>query len=116
MQNSKLVERAVENLLSNSIKYSKVGTRIEIDARSNNSHMIISVKDQGRGIQKHELELIFDRFYRTGDRVEGSTGLGLSIVRGIAEAHHGRAWAKSDGMGKGSTVYLQLPVTQDRAL
>ena len=73
------------------------------------------VKDQGPGIPKTELKRVFKRFYRVpgplASRVKG-TGLGLYIVRSVAKRHGGRAWAESEGPGRGSTFVLQLPDRQ----
>jgi signal transduction histidine kinase len=73
------------------------------------------VKDQGVGISKVELKQIFKRFYRVrgplAARIKG-TGLGLYIVRSVAKRHGGRAWAESEGPGRGSTFILQLPMTK----
>jgi PAS domain S-box-containing protein len=110
--NPKAVERALENLLSNSIRYSPRRTTIRVGANKTNGHVILYVKDQGRGIPKDDLEHIFESFYRTGERVEGSTGLGLSIVKGVAEGHGGRSWAESEGPGKGSTFFFEIPIVQ----
>ncbi len=69
----------------------------------------------GPGIPKTELKRIFKRFYRVpgplATRVKG-TGLGLYIVRSVAKRHGGRAWAESEGPGRGSTFVLQLPIAQ----
>ena len=71
--------------------------------------MVVWVEDEGRGIAPGEVENVFLPFYRAGERVKGSTGLGLSIVKGIVEAHGGRCWARSQGEGTGSTFYFTLP-------
>ena len=77
--------------------------------------MSVRVKDNGAGIPKTELRQIFKRFYRVpgplARRVQG-TGLGLYIVRSVAKAHGGRAWAESEGPGQGSTFVLQLPIAK----
>jgi len=75
----------------------------------------VRVKDNGPGIPKSELKQIFKRFYRVSGplatRVKG-TGLGLFIVRSVAKRHRGRAWAESEGPGRGSTFVLQLPIAK----
>ena len=75
----------------------------------------VRVHDQGVGIPKVELKQIFKRFYRVpgplATRVKG-TGLGLYIVRSVAKRHGGRAWAESEGPGRGSTFVLQLPIVK----
>jgi len=101
--------RVVENYLSNAIRYSQEGTAIDVGLEENGKEVMIWVKDRGRGIPEDELEKVFLQFYRTGERVKGSTGLGLSIVKGIVSAHRGRCWAESEGLGKGSTFYFTLP-------
>ncbi len=105
---------AVSNLLENAIKYSGNDINVlietsEVDGR----HIWIRVRDKGVGIPKAELKRIFKRFYRVpglnATRLKG-TGLGLYIVRSVAKRHRGRAWAESEGPGRGSTFVLQLPV------
>jgi signal transduction histidine kinase len=75
----------------------------------------VRVKDQGVGLPQAELKRVFKRFYRVpgslAARVKG-TGLGLYIVRSVAKRHGGRAWAESEGPGRGSTFVLQLPMAQ----
>jgi two-component system sensor histidine kinase SenX3 len=76
---------------------------------------MVRVRDSGPGIPKPELKRIFKRFYRVDGplsaRVKG-TGLGLYIVRSVARRHSGRAWAESEGPGRGSTFVLQFPLTR----
>ncbi len=104
---------AVGNLLDNAVKYSPKGIHIsvELDA-ADAERVVLRVEDQGIGIPKHELKRIFRRFYRVTQRslsqVKG-TGLGLFIVRSIARKHGGRVFAHSEGLGKGTTVTLELP-------
>jgi len=101
--------RVMENYLSNAIKYTPKEGNIEINVEETGSEMMVCVKDNGRGIPPEELENVFLRFYRIGERVAGSSGLGLSIVKGIMKAHRGRCWAESEGVGKGSTFCFTLP-------
>ncbi len=110
------VRAAVANLIDNAVKYSgkEVSVSIEI-SKMEGKYVSVRVKDQGAGIPKHELRQIFKRFYRSpgplARRVQG-TGLGLYIVRAVARAHGGRAWAESEGPGRGSTFILQLPIVK----
>jgi two-component system, OmpR family, sensor histidine kinase SenX3 len=110
------VRAAVSNLIDNAVKYSSgdVQVGVEIAAHDRN-HVAIRVHDQGAGIPKGELKRIFKRFHRvpgmTAARIPG-TGLGLYIVRSVAKRHGGRAWAESDGPGRGSTFVLELPVAR----
>jgi signal transduction histidine kinase len=105
---------AVSNLIENAIKYS--GTHVRIVAETSTldaDHVVVRVNDQGVGIPKNELRRIFKRFYRIpgplAARLKG-TGLGLYIVRSVAKRHGGRAWAESEGPGRGSTFTIQLPI------
>ena len=85
------MSQVVLNLLSNAIKYSDRGT-ITLKTREEGSWYVLQVRDEGHGIVAEDLEKIFDRFYRVDDdrsRSSGGSGLGLSIVKSIVEAHHG---------------------------
>jgi two-component system sensor histidine kinase SenX3 len=104
---------AVLNLLDNAIKYS--GENVEVRVRletPDEKHVVLSVQDQGVGIPPDDVKLIFRRFYRVSHRslahVKG-TGLGLFIVKAIAQKHGGKVFAESEGEGQGTTVTLQLP-------
>jgi two-component system, OmpR family, sensor histidine kinase SenX3 len=105
---------AVSNLIDNAAKYSGPGARVSVETDTvDGKYVAVRVRDSGPGIAKTELKQVFKRFYRVpgplASRVKG-TGLGLYIVRAVARHHSGRAWAESDGLGKGSTFVLQLPI------
>jgi two-component system, OmpR family, sensor histidine kinase SenX3 len=107
---------AISNLLDNAIKYSGANVKIEIETRQVDDRFImIRVADNGTGIPSGELKRIFKRFYRVpgpaSTRVKG-TGLGLFIVRSVAKRHGGRAWAESEGPGRGSTFVFQVPIVK----
>jgi two-component system, OmpR family, sensor histidine kinase SenX3 len=104
---------AVSNLLDNAVKYSPDGVQVSVDLETPDpERVVLRVRDRGVGIPQHELKRIFKRFYRvthrSHSRVKG-TGLGLFIVRAIARKHGGQVFAHSDGIGKGTTVTLELP-------
>jgi two-component system, OmpR family, sensor histidine kinase SenX3 len=103
----------VANLLDNAVKYSPKGIHISVELETpDTDRIVLRVRDQGIGIPQHELKRIFKRFYRVTQRslaqVKG-TGLGLFIVRAIARKHGGKVYAQSDGIGKGTTMTLELP-------
>jgi two-component system sensor histidine kinase SenX3 len=106
-----LLARAVENLVSNAIKYSPDGTDVTISARADEEFLAIEVADRGYGIPPADLDRIFEKFYRV-PRVQDAgtpgTGLGLSLVREIAELHRGSVAVKSD-VDQGSTFTLRIP-------
>jgi len=104
---------AVSNLLDNAVKYSPDGVQVLVELEAPDpDRVVLRVRDRGVGIPPHELKRIFKRFYRVAHRslsqVKG-TGLGLFIVRAIARKHGGQVFAHSEGIGKGTTVTLELP-------
>ena len=103
------MSQVVLNLLSNAIKYSDRGT-ITLKTREEGSWFVLQVMDEGHGIAAEDLEKIFDRFYRVDDdrsRSSGGSGLGLSIVKSIVEAHHGELKVESE-FDKGTTFTVRL--------
>ncbi len=110
------VRSAIENLIDNAVKYSGDTAKIVVEtAVVDDRFVTLRVRDQGPGLEKTELKRVFKRFYRVpgqlAARVKG-TGLGLYIVRAVAKRHGGRAWAESEGPGRGSTFVLQLPLVR----
>jgi len=109
------LQQVMTNLLSNSLKFTPNGGRIQIELHRQNSHAEVVVKDTGIGIEPELLPFIFERF-RQGDtstaRKHGGLGLGLAIARHLVELHGGVISARSDGMGMGAEFNLQIPVPQ----
>ena len=107
------LKAAVWNLIDNAVKYSPGDVLITVTLEeTDGQRLAVRVKDRGVGISPAELKRIFRRFYRipasVAMRTKGS-GLGLFIVRSVARNHGGRAFAESDGVGRGSTFTLLLP-------
>jgi signal transduction histidine kinase len=107
------LKMAVWNLLDNAVKYSAGDVKVQVRLEeAEDGRIAVKVTDQGVGISPGELKRIFRRFYRIPSavavRAKGS-GLGLFIVRSIARKHGGRAFAESDGAGRGSTFTILLP-------
>jgi two-component system, OmpR family, sensor histidine kinase SenX3 len=111
--NAEELRTAVFNLVENAVKYSGDQKDIDIQVLTPNiDTILLEVRDRGVGIPSSELKRIFKRFYRVGSSATGrvkGTGLGLFIVQSIAQRHGGRAFAESEGNGRGSTFSLRLP-------
>ncbi len=111
--NPRLLHQAVVNLIDNAIKYSHQGGQIIVSAEKINQELVISVKDNGKGIDNSHLTRIFERFYRVnqsrGRSDGGGTGLGLAIVKHIAQVHGGRVIVESM-VDQGSKFTLLLPI------
>jgi two-component system sensor histidine kinase SenX3 len=102
---------ALRNLLTNAISYSAENTRVSVTAREIDGIVEISVKDAGLGIPSHDLDRIFERFYRVDparSRGTGGTGLGLAIVKHVCQNHGGEVTVWSE-IGTGSTFTLRIP-------
>jgi len=108
------VRQVVTNLVHNAIKFTPSGGSVTISAQTAGEHVVISVRDTGRGIPAEDLPRIFERFYKADRaRSSGGTGLGLAIVKHIVQAHGGRIWAESVE-GRGSTFFFTLPAAGQR--
>src|ERR1700690_3955148 len=109
------VRAAVGNLIENAVKYSRDDPRVLVETTAAGGLPSGRVSDQGAGIPKSDLRRIFRRFHRVPGPLTAAvrgTGLGLYIVRSVAKRHGGRAWAESEGPGRGSTFVLELPVAR----
>jgi two-component system OmpR family sensor kinase/two-component system sensor histidine kinase BaeS len=103
------IRQVLHNLLANALRHTPTGGRIVIIARVVAGRVSLAIQDSGDGIEPHQIEHIFDRFYRTDrsrSRETGGSGLGLAIVKAIVEAHGGTVTAASTGVGKGSTFTI----------
>ena len=107
-----LIEQAVAKLLANAGSHTPARLPIEIDAEYTNDLLFISVSDRGPGIPIEATDRLFEKFYRGDNRKTGGLGLGLSIARGLIEAHGGRLTAENrDGGGARFTIRLPVRVT-----
>jgi PAS domain S-box-containing protein len=110
--------QAIWNLLSNAVKFTPEGGNIELRLTRVNSQIEIAVIDDGQGISPDFLPHVFDRFRQqdaTTARQHGGLGLGLAIVRHLAELHGGSVRVESEGEGRGATFTITLPVAADHA-
>ena len=106
------LKTAVWNLIDNAIKYSQTTVRVRVQVEELEQRLAVRVLDNGVGIPRSDLKRVFRRFYRVpavAARARGSSGLGLFIVRSVARRHGGKAFAESEGTGRGSTFTLLLP-------
>jgi PAS domain S-box-containing protein len=111
------LQQVLLNLLSNALKYSPKGSKVELEACGEEDALVIRVRDEGRGIPGVALKTIFERFEqveKADARCEGGVGLGLAISRRIVEEHGGRIWAERNDSTRpgtpGSTFALRLPL------
>jgi two-component system sensor histidine kinase KdpD len=110
-----LLAMILAQYIDNALKYSTAGTPIVISARASQTEFLISVHNFGSTIRIEDRERIFERFYRSSDLKDAvpGTGIGLSVVRKAAEAHHGHVWVISDEK-EGTRFYLSLPIEARR--
>jgi signal transduction histidine kinase len=114
MCDSDRMREAIDNLVSNAVKYSPIGGAIDIIVTQEAGNIIIRVGDQGAGLSPEDLSRLFGRFQRLSAKPtagETSTGLGLSIVKRIVDLHGGRITVESAGHAQGATFIIQLPMT-----
>jgi PAS domain S-box-containing protein len=107
------LQQVLVNLISNAIKFSTTGGRVDIKVGRTSDHVKVIVEDQGVGIGPEFLPRVFDRFTQAHSgtsRTHGGLGLGLAIARHIVESHQGVLRAESAGRGQGATFWFQLPI------
>jgi two-component system, OmpR family, phosphate regulon sensor histidine kinase PhoR len=103
--------QAINNLIENAIKFTSPGGTIRVSAEYVENHVVIHVADNGIGIPSDAQPRVFERFFRAyhpGAEQIGGTGLGLSLVKAVVDAHNGRIWLESE-INRGTTVHLVLP-------
>jgi signal transduction histidine kinase len=108
------IAQVLTNLFGNALTYTKSGGTVDVTATRDHDDGAIAVTDTGIGISPEDLELVFDRFYRVHGptRPAGGSGIGLTIARGLAHAHHGNIEAASSGVGTGSVFTLTIPIAR----
>lgn len=125
-----LLKMAISNLIGNAIKYTPDGGHVRLSAKTTDTTLKLSVQDSGIGISEEDQARIFERFYSVADTELHSTsktsfqggglGLGLSITKGIVDAHDGKIWVESMGQDTqklpGSTFHIELPLRKDHRL
>ena len=108
------VERVLDNLVDNAIKYSPNGGEVSISAVKQDDEILVAVRDHGIGIRKGDITKLFEPFQRLDSRPSGPSiqgiGLGLVVCKRLVEAHGGRIWVESEE-GKGSTFFFTLPLS-----
>ncbi len=106
------VAQVLANFLSNALRHTPDESRITIAVGGSPGRVRASVSDTGAGLEPEQLEAVFERFYRVDaarSRSTGGSGIGLAIVRALADAMDGTVWAESDGPGRGATFHVELP-------
>ena len=114
MCDSDRIREAIDNLISNAVKYSPFGGAIDIMVTQEDDNIVVGIRDQGAGLSPEDISRLFGRFQRLSAKPtagETSTGLGLSIVKRIVDLHGGRITVESAGDAKGATFKMQLPMT-----
>jgi signal transduction histidine kinase len=106
------IHHVFTNLLTNAIKFSNEGDKIFISVRPEGKEALVSVRDEGLGIDPRDVPHIFEKFYRaSGESAQRKgTGLGLAVCKSIIQAHEGTIWAVSAGVGQGVVFYFTLPL------
>lgn len=107
------ITQVLMNLVGNALQYTQEGGEVRIRARASEGDVVTSVIDNGVGIASAHLPHLFTRFYRVDrsrSRAGGGSGIGLTIAKHLVEAHGGRIWAESAGLGRGSTFSFTLPI------
>jgi two-component system sensor histidine kinase KdpD len=109
-----LIEQVLINLLENAIRHTPAASPIDVSARAADGRIEVDVADRGPGVPTQDAERVFDKFYRAREGEGGGVGLGLTICRGIVQAHGGRIWVE-DRPGGGAVFRFTLPLADGSA-
>ena len=117
MSDRSRIVQVLNNLLVNAAKHSPESSPIQVSAVHDSQHVAVSVRDEGSGVAPELLPYLFQKHIDLGDRDRASntagTRLGLAICKGLVEAHGGRIWAESAGIGQGTSITFTIPVVQE---
>lgn len=107
------MKQVIGNVLNNAVRFTPEPGKIWVKLITNDEKALVEIRDNGIGIPPDKLERVFDQFYQVEDHMTrryGGLGLGLAIARVLVELHKGRIWAVSEGLGRGATFKIQLPL------
>lgn len=110
---TKYFDKVIQNVLSNAIKFTSINGKINFSIQRKNEHCQITITDNGIGIQKNDLERVFNRFYQVSNKnisSERGTGVGLHLTKSIVELHKGRIWAESIPEDEGCRFIITIPL------
>ena len=117
MADRQRIEQVLNNLFSNAARHAPESSPIRVSARREGGHVAVSIADEGRGVAPDQLPRLFRKYssFDVNDRESGiaGSGLGLAICKGLIEAHGGRIWAESEGIGRGTRVTFTIPVADE---
>ena len=104
------MKEVFRNIIGNSIKFTPKGSVVASISKTNDG-VLIKITDTGNGIEKEKIPTLFKKFSRADTKATnaGGSGLGLYLARVFIEAHHGKIWVESEGIGKGTTFFIELP-------
>lgn len=109
------IREVISNLISNSMKYSKVSRRLDFLVKKKKDTIQFKLKDEGAGVDAKNLKKLFKQFYIVKEtKRHDSLGLGLAICENIIKKHKGKIWAESKGVGKGTSMIFELPLKQNK--
>ncbi|MDW3191171.1 MAG: response regulator [Cytophagales bacterium] len=111
MLDDKMFGKVIQNLLSNALKYTREGGRVDLEVEFSENNLMIRVTDTGVGISKLDIPLVFDRYFQSsqGKKAEGGTGIGLALVKELVDLHRGTIEVDSELM-VGSTFRVTMPI------
>jgi CheY-like chemotaxis protein/two-component sensor histidine kinase len=118
MGDEKRLVQVVTNLLNNAAKYTQAGGQLRLSTEKQGDHVLLQVHDDGIGMRSDLVGRVFDLFAqaeRTPDRSTGGLGIGLALAKSLVELHGGELKAESEGLGKGSTFSVRLPLLVNQA-
>ena len=119
MADRRRIVQVLNNLLTNAARHAPESSPIRVEAKPGGVHVAVSVSDEGSGVAPEQLPHLFEKYTRAaaGDAARGlaGTGLGLAICKGLVEAHGGRIWAESRGIGQGTQITFTIPLIEEAA-